>query len=184
VIALTVCIAVVAAAFFIFRSSHKKRSENLLILKKRGDSRSADSRIRATWIVGSIHMAVPAVMTGALLRGCLFALGHHLFYQSLAGKAVSDQYWNAFGTKITNQQINTAAGTAFAFLVKAALVLAVSTAYTQAFWMAAKGQSQKGNIQVGHLDAGFSALGDVLCLTKGSLWRRCPTLLALAVMVW
>ena len=32
-----------------------------------------------------IHWVAPAVMTGALFIGFLFALGHHLFYASLAG---------------------------------------------------------------------------------------------------
>ncbi|KAH0337701.1 hypothetical protein KCU81_g7992, partial [Aureobasidium melanogenum] len=78
-------------------------------------------------------------MVAAFLVGCMLSLGHHLFYSSLAGTNTPTGYYHAIaGNKISKQELNTAIGTTFAFLVKAMLALAVSTAYVQAFWHSAK----------------------------------------------
>lgn len=44
-----------------------------------------------------IYWSSPALMTGAFVVGVLFAVGHHLFYQSLDGQEVGDsdrQQWS------------------------------------------------------------------------------------------
>jgi len=119
-------------------------------------------------------------MISALLAGVVFAVGHHLFYHGLAGHAVSDHYGKGFGSSVSAQEINIAIGTAFAFLVRACLVLAVSTAYIQAFWRAAKARQSEMNLTVAQLDAAFSALTNLLAFAKGPLWLRNPVLLCLA----
>jgi len=66
----------------------------------------------------------PVVVIGALISAILLAFGHHLFYWSL-------QQAGSVPTSTFRQGINTSARTVFAFLVKAALTLALGTAYTQ-----------------------------------------------------
>lgn len=69
-------------------------------------------------------------MVTTFVAGCMLSLGHHLFYSNLAGTATPTGYYHAIaGSKISKQEFNTAIGTTFAFLVKAMLALAVSTAY-------------------------------------------------------
>lgn len=62
----------------------------------------------------------------AFVAGLAFALGHHAFYDSLDGQPVADHLFN--------QQINLAVGQAFAFLVRASLVISVGASYWQVFW--------------------------------------------------
>ncbi|KAK0787274.1 hypothetical protein LTR02_006467 [Friedmanniomyces endolithicus] len=139
-------------------------------LKQQVQSRSKD----ITWALGPIHLTAPVTMISALLAGVVFAVGHHLFYHGLAGHAVSDHYGKGFGSSVSAQEINIAIGTAFAFLVRACLVLAVSTAYIQAFWRAAKARQSEMNLTVAQLDAAFSALTNLLAFAKGPLWLRNP----------
>jgi hypothetical protein len=80
------------------------------------------------------HWVAPTAMVSAFLVGCMLSFGHHLFYTKLAGTITPTGRYNTFaGNQISKQELNTAVGTAFAFLVKAMLALAVSTAYVQAF---------------------------------------------------
>lgn len=118
----------------------------------------------------------------ASFTGVLLATGHHLFYSNLAGSNAPTGAYNIGGTDISKQQFNTAVGTTFAFLVKASLTLAVSIAYTQAFWHSAKG-SQKGR-QLSTLDTMYSALSNILNFFQVHVWVKYPLLLLLAVIVW
>ena len=68
----------------------------------------------------------PAIMLPSLTGALLFVLSHHAFYQHLDSMHVSS-------TTFT-QQVNTAAGMAFAFLVRALLVVALTSAYAQVLW--------------------------------------------------
>lgn len=82
-----------------------------------------------------INWLAPASMMGALLAGVLFAVGHHLFYQVLAGKtARTATRFSFLGLDISRQEASIAIGTALAFLTKGCLVYAVVAAYIQAFW--------------------------------------------------
>jgi len=121
-------------------------------------------------------------MVASLLLGCLFAIGHHLFYQSLAGKLVTADSYNILGSNITSQQVNTAAGTAFAFLVRACLVFSVSLAYLQAVWNAAKGTRRP--MTLANIDALLSALSNALALTNVFAWWKWPLLLLVALIAW
>ncbi|PPJ60669.1 hypothetical protein CBER1_03436 [Cercospora berteroae] len=124
-------------------------------------------------------------MAGAVLLGLLFALGHHFFYASLHGTeapSVYDEY-HLFGASLSEQQTNTAIGTAFAFLVRACLIFAISLAYQQAVLWSAARESNRG-VTVAHLDVLMSALGNLLALGTLSVWVRRPVLLLIAVMAW
>ncbi|TKA57864.1 hypothetical protein B0A55_12513 [Friedmanniomyces simplex] len=118
----------------------------------------------------------------ALVSGALLATGHHLFYQSLAGGRAPTGTYKIAGANVSKQQFNTTVGTAFAFLVKALLALAVGVAYTQAFWRAAK--TSKNGLTLSNLDTTFSIIGDAAGFLKLKVWGRHPLLLLLAVVAW
>lgn len=74
-------------------------------------------------------------MVASLIVGFLFALGHHLFYASLDRQraATTLEHYGILGMNVSIQQFNTAVGTAFAFLVRASLMLSIAIAYFQIF---------------------------------------------------
>lgn len=117
-------------------------------------------------------------MFGGLAGGVLLALGHHLFYHSLQGKPVESNV--TLFHRFSKQETDTILGTLFAFLVKAFLALAVSTAYTQLVWKTVK----KREMTLASLDTMFSILGNVLAFLKVSVWWKYPFLLLLALTVW
>ena len=123
-------------------------------------------------------------MIAALLAGLVFATSHHIFYSNLAGKSSADEDMNILGASLSKQQVNIAVGTALAFLVKAFLVIAVSTAYIQTLWSAAKAHRSSGPITVIHLDAAFAVLDNFLAFARLPLWLRNPLMLGLAGTAW
>lgn len=130
----------------------------------------------------NIHWLVPASILSCLAFGVLCALGHHLFYQSLQGSAAQDDNIPLLGTHISQQQLNTAGGTAFAFLVNSALTGAVSMAYIQLFWHAAIQASQP--ISLDTLDTMFAALSNVFSLCAFRVWWRYPLMFVVAMTAW
>ena len=124
----------------------------------------------------------PATIILALLFGLLFAVGHHLFYRNLDGRKVTSEDFSILGSDISPQQLNVAIGTAFAFLVKASLVTAISTAYLQLLWRALL-RSARGST-LGNLDTAFSGLNNIISLGQVWVWWRLPLLFALAVVAW
>jgi hypothetical protein len=121
----------------------------------------------------------------SLISGVLFALGHHFFYNSLVNKPTSTGDYTIMGTQHPGQQLNIALGTAFAFLVRAAFVLAVSTAYYQAFWKMTKRKSNiERGLTLGWLDAAFSGTTNVISLLNAPVWCRYPLLFPMAATVW
>jgi hypothetical protein len=117
-----------------------------------------------------IDWLVPTQMAALLAIGTLLAVGHHLFYNSLAGHPVG---------KIS-QQWATRYGTAFTFLVKACLVSAVSTAYTQHIWVMFRQKS----MSIGALDATFSATSDPFSFLSVEMLKRVKIGTLLALMTW
>lgn len=126
------------------------------------------------------HWRAPVVMVSSLLVGTALALGHHAFYASLAGSSVGSDPIDIAGWMTTQQQINIAIGTAFAFVVKASLILACSTAYIQLLFKAINRTSFK----LSTLDNWFGGLNDLWsfgCLA--SYWRY-PLLTLVAITCW
>ncbi|PPJ49634.1 hypothetical protein CBER1_02171 [Cercospora berteroae] len=107
-----------------------------------------------------IHCRTPALMMSSLVVGAAFSIGHHAFYSSLQSTEVRSTPYQFAGWQITSQQLNTAGGTAFAFAVKASLVLAISPAYVQLFFRAVA----KLGRDLACIDSWFSGLGDITSL--------------------
>ena len=121
-------------------------------------------------------------MFTALIFGILLAVGHHMFYSSLSGKPADTDSYRILGGQfaLSKQEVKIAIGTLFAFLVKAALALAVAIAYTQVVWKAVKRQETS----LLTVDTLFSILGNVSSFLSVSVWWKYPLLLLLAITVW
>ncbi len=126
---------------------------------------------------GGIYWKAYTVMITSLLCGMLLALGHHLFYKSLNGKPVEASQHIIHG--VTRQQFNLTIGTLFAFLIKAFLAVAVTSAYTQFVWRAIK----KRPTRLTTINTVFHVLTDFWSLLRISVWWRYPLLLLLASII-
>lgn len=122
----------------------------------------------------------------SFLFGLLLALGHHLFYQSLNNQPTTQTNdYRFFGTHLQGQQLNIAIGTAFAFVIKATLVLAVSIAYYQIIWKYMKEKSEDNEAPtLGRLDVAFSGLNDIISLFTAPVWFHYPLLFLMATTAW
>jgi hypothetical protein len=127
-----------------------------------------------------IHWQVPTIMVASLFAGVGLAVGHHVFYNSLVGTPVSDDTRDIAGYGVSQQQMNIAIGTTFAFLFKVCLVLAITIAYTQAFWRAIG----KRETKIHNIDVIDSALENIWVFLKVHIWWKYPLLLCLALSVW
>lgn len=129
-----------------------------------------------------IHWYAPATIVVALILGVLFSLGHHIFYQSLAGTQAFNNEYDFYVTKVSPQQLNTSVGTAFAFLVNFTLVAAISTGYIQLFWRSMI--YLRKDVSLDALDTTFSALGNIFAIFKIKTWYRHPFLFLVACCCW
>jgi hypothetical protein len=132
----------------------------------------------------STSVSWPVIITAlvAFISGVLAAVGHHLFYQSLDGKPAPalDERYRIFQGSVSRQEVNVAGGTAFAFLVKAALGTAISTAYVQLFWRALMQSATRKTLS--NVATMFSVLSNPVFLFKIWTWWRFPMLLSLAIV--
>lgn len=118
-----------------------------------------------------------------LLLGIVFACSHHAFYAHLAGTPASDHEYRVVANwSVSNQQLNIAIGTAFAFLVKSALGAAISIAYAQLFWRQVKRISHA--VPLASVDNAFSALASPIGLVKIWTWKEWPLLFGVAALIW
>jgi hypothetical protein len=129
-----------------------------------------------------IHWVTPVIMTSAFFAAVMLALGHHLFYASLAGSEAPTGAYSIVGADIPRQQLKTGVGTALAFLVKSFLSTTVSVASIQAFWRAAC-TSRKGPT-IASLDSTYSLLTNFLGLFDRSVWVGFPFPRFLAFIAW
>jgi hypothetical protein len=130
--------------------------------------------------VRRIDWRAPSLMTASLVAGVVLAIGHHVFYSKLDGSSAPASDYDLGGWTIPKQQANIAGGTAFAFLVKASLVVAVGTAYIQAFWRAITARK----IRLSYLDTLGSVPGSITALFALWRWMNFPLLLLLAIIIW
>ena len=132
-----------------------------------------------------IYWTAPTLMVASLIVGTLFALCHHLFYARLDRKPAPTSLdgHDVLGTHVSDQQYNTAIGIAFAFSVRACLILSNSIAYFQILICSVGKHGTKGTTLV-HLDVMTSALQDLVSLVSFRTWWRRPWLWVLAVVAW
>jgi hypothetical protein len=136
-------------------------------------------RLKAAGRSGRIHWKAYTIMIGSLTFGVLLALGHHFFYNNLNGNPV-DTNTHILKWVVSQQQLNTTIGTAFAFLVNAFLMSSVTTAYTQVIWRAIK----RGNTKLATIDTIFAVVSSVWELARFSVWWKYHLLLLLACIIW
>lgn len=115
---------------------------------------------------------VPSTILLSFFAAVCLALGHHLFYQSLDGTLLRKA---TFG-----QQFNVGIGTAFAFLVRALLVLSIGTTYWQIFWRTVRSHT----LAVGKIDTLFGLLHNVFHFFEVSALYKHPLLVAIALLAW
>ncbi len=130
----------------------------------------------------SIHWQAPTTVLLALIAGVLFAVGHHIFYNSLNGKPAPNDNYNILGSHVSTQQVNIAGGTALAFLVQACLVTAIGAAYAQMFWRAMLHRTPEVTLE--SLDTTYSAVSNIHWMLKVWIWYRYPALFSLASIYW
>ncbi|KAI1326442.1 hypothetical protein F5Y16DRAFT_228779 [Xylariaceae sp. FL0255] len=130
------------------------------------------------WIIPRSKMT----MIGMLVIAVLLAVGHHLFYKGLMGKPPPDSTYSFLGTSIhlSGQQINLAVGTLLAFLVKAFLGVAVSTAHEQHVWNFIKTHPTK----IAIIDGLFLAKSNVFTVFNVYLWGKSFVSMLLALVFW
>ena len=151
-----------------------------LLWKRRESNRSKNPSRRTS----KVHWLAPAMMLASFIAGSCLAIGHHLFYQSLNGTSVNSDPTQILGTTFSDQELNIGVGTALSFLVKTFLVLAISIAYVQCFWVIARAYQSHKAMSISDLDAAFSVLNDFLAFKRVLLWLRKPLLLLLALAAW
>ena len=109
-------------------------------------------------------------MISALLSGTLFAVGHHLFYNSHDGEDVRGSMGQQWVIRI---------GTAFAFLVTTFLAAAAGSAYVQRQWY----KLGRKEYRIADVDSLFGILGDATFFFD-RVWFRDVLLALLAVATW
>lgn len=131
--------------------------------------------------VGGIHWRAPAVMLLSFVVAVGIAIGHHLFYASLDGQEVVTHEMSIVGLQTTRQQVNIFIGTLLAFLFKAAIAIAASTAYMQIFFRIVVGQDE---CKMGKLDNMFSGSKDLLSFAYLVTYYRYTLLAVMALTIW
>lgn len=134
--------------------------------------------------IGKFDWFAPTTMLGALLLGIGAAVGHHCFYASLDGQAVSDDTSNILGVGLSQQQFNLAAGAAFALLARASLVYAAGVAYVQLCWHRVTSGGRGASTTLGTLDDVFQATGNILVMLHFPIWSKYGVTMIVALVTW
>ena len=127
-----------------------------------------------------IHWTTPALLLNSLLVGVCLAIGHHAFYQGLNRSTVSSETMTLAGWTTTKQQLISVAGTAFAFVFKASLVLCASIAYMQVFFRTLV----RDKYTLERIDRWFTGLDDIRSLCFLTTYWRHPYLALVALTAW
>lgn len=130
----------------------------------------------------TVHWLAPVTILSSLIAGVLFALAHHLFNSSLRGTVVDAEPYKLASFQVSQQQVNTAVGTALAFLSRSCLVVALSTAYTQSFWWTITRHGTSTRLLL--IDVLHSVLNNVWSLFRPAAWWKHPLLLLTGLITW
>ncbi|EHK48781.1 hypothetical protein TRIATDRAFT_93783 [Trichoderma atroviride IMI 206040] len=116
-----------------------------------------------------------------LLSGTAFIIGHHFFYQSLSGKPPPNVvYFSGFAGGLSGQQVNLAAGLAFAFFASSALGVLITTAANQALWVAVRTKPSKLEV----IDNLATATTNIWNMFDFRLWKSSPIRMTLVTIFW
>jgi hypothetical protein len=115
--------------------------------------------------------------------GIVFTVGHHLFYNHLAGQVPPNSSHSiANVVSLTGQQINLALGAVFVFFVKSFLSMALLTAHEQTTWKAIKDPQKATKVYI--IDGLLSSTNNIFSLIMPGLWKRSFLSMALAMFSW
>lgn len=129
-----------------------------------------------------IHWLTPVSILLFFTAGVALAVVHHVFNSLLNNTTVNADVYKIAGFQVSQQQINTATGTTLAFLSRACFLVALSSAYTQQFWLAATRHGRRTEILT--LDVMYAALNNVWNLFRASVWWEQPLMLLTALISW
>lgn len=126
--------------------------------------------------------SAPIILIFSTLFGVAFAVGHHVFYNTLDEHDTPNSQYNVIGTRysISGQQINVSAGTVLAFLTNYWLSFAVSTAFQQVAWR--KLRQQSNNLDT--IDHFLEILDNGLLCFLPSVWRRFTYGMLIGIVFW
>lgn len=119
-------------------------------------------------------------MSFSLVAGVGLAVGHHVFYWSLAGHEPSTKKYDFLRTGLSGQQINLTVGATFAFLVKAFLSIVVSTGQDQSNWQSIRRRPTK----ITAVDELLQSRTNIFYLFRPKLWSLDVLSMALALVYW
>ncbi|KAJ6463920.1 hypothetical protein C8R45DRAFT_1024609 [Mycena sanguinolenta] len=125
-------------------------------------------------------LAPALTIVGSLVAGCLFAVGHHLYFSSLNGKNVQTTTVLS-GLTVFDEKWANHVAVALAFLVKFSLSICVGAAYVQTLWKTAR---RPLGLSVAGLDASFSILNNPTKFLSTDLLFSAQFLLLLAAISW
>lgn len=110
-------------------------------------------------------------LLASFVAGIGFAVGHHFFYASLHERPVDSVAFE--------QQYNTALGTTFAFLARAALITSITTSYWQVFY-----KRLHRSLPISTIDSLAGILGALQEFLALSNLKASPLLVILALLAW
>lgn len=138
------------------------------------------STMATTGAEGRSHWRTPMEMFGSLLAGIAFAIGHDQFYRRLHGTFVDGGDGLDWNRSPIPQEWVIRIATAFAFLVKTFLVIAVCIAYSQRMWY----NLNRDEFRIQQIDSLTSVLVDIFSFRRLSLWGRVPLLALMGAVAW
>ena len=100
--------------------------------------------------------------------GILGAIGHHIFYHTLAGREASNQL----------QMLRY--GTVLAYFTKACLVGSIIIAYRQRLWLTMRSKT----LYVSTIDGLFEVVEDLSALLNSEVWTRVKVAGLMALFIW
>jgi len=100
--------------------------------------------------------------------GVLLAIGHHIFYRTLAGRDASNQL----------QMLRY--GTVLAYFTKASLAGSIIIAYRQRLWLTMRHKT----LYVSTIDGLFEAVEDLSALFNLEIWTRAKVAGLMVLFVW
>ncbi len=122
-------------------------------------------------------------MVLTFILGTVFAVGHHLYYNHLAGQVPSDTHYSVGNlASLTAQQINLAIGAIFVFFVKSSFDAAIFTAHEQTTWRAIKNADRSTKTVT--IDGMLTSTNNVLSLFRPDLWKRSFLSMVLTIFYW